>query len=117
MNIFNISTNQANTQTWVTWPNFGVVRSTTACETLVNLAFEASPDQIGISLKTGDEHWLSSLLYYQVSGSIDELMNRVTTISPLIGIGFDNHMAATVFVDLAEKYILMSLLGRNHDEI
>ena len=116
MNIFKISTNQTNTQAWVTWPNLGVVRRPTACEKLLNLAFEASPDQIGISLTTGDEHWLSSLLYYQVSGSMDDLMDRVTTISPLVGIGFDNHIAATVFVDLAEKYIVMSLLSRETDE-
>ena len=115
MNIFKISTNQITNHAWVTWPDFGVVRSDTGCEKLLNLAFEASPEQVGIFLSNGDEHWLSSLEYYQLSGSIDEMVKRVT-IGPMTGIGFNSTTTAAIFVELAEQYILMNLLSTNADD-
>lgn len=110
MNIFKISTNQITNHAWVTWPNFGVVRSDTGCEKLLNLAFEASPEQVGIFLSNGDEHWLSSLEYYKISGSLDEMFKRVS-LRPLIGIGFNNTTTANIFVKLAEQYIIMNVLS------
>ena len=114
MNIFNIST--STSQTWITWPGHGLIRSPAAREKLLHMAFDASPDQIGICFENGSIHWLSSLLYYQRTGSIDDLLYRLQ-LDPLSGIGFSDSVAAEKFINTAEKYIVMTLLTRDYDDV
>lgn len=105
-------TNRCN---WsVTWPKYGRVSLPHNQAKLVEVAFKATIDQFGIALENGNVHWLNPEVYYSGNLTVEELIGYLNFTSPIVGFAFSTRSNAEVFVDGAEKMILMNLLTRDY---
>ena len=98
----------------VTWPKYGQVSTVENQAKLVKIAFESTFECFGIALANGNLHWLTSEVYYSGNLTVEELIPNLNFTSPIVGFAFVKRRDAEVFVDGAEKMILMNLLSRDY---
>ena len=100
----------------VTWPTYGRVSKPENQARLLKIAFETAPDHFGIALENGNVHWLNSSVYYSGNLTPEELIGYLNFTSSIVGFAFPERRDAEVFVDGAEKMILMNLLTRDYHD-
>ena len=119
-NICKLSATISPIKGWIiAWPELSNIKNRIVQEKLLYLAFEISPNRIGIYFDNGTMHWLSSSLYYQQSDTLDHLIYQFELgigVEPLIGIGFSEHELAEKFMNAAEEYLMLILLSKNFTE-